>query len=164
MVLTLITRSHRCPGLLATVAGGIASADLIPASRDQDHTPWPSASRAVRYRRIRVHRIPSRVRDDREPPLGWDGMAESIMLILPRRQAKFPKFRNLLKCRFPSWPGWPAFARASRITPLFHAPPPLRRNPPRCRRLPIIGRCEELHMIANPLVLEIQPVPTASGP
>jgi hypothetical protein len=39
-------------GSFATVAGGIASADLIPASRDQDHTPWPSA---------RVHRIPSRV-------------------------------------------------------------------------------------------------------
>jgi hypothetical protein len=27
---------------------------------------------AVRYRRLRVHRIPPRVRDDREPPLMWD--------------------------------------------------------------------------------------------
>ena len=26
----------------------------------------------VRYRHISVHRIPSRVRDDREPPLLWD--------------------------------------------------------------------------------------------
>ena len=26
----------------------------------------------VRYRRIHVHRIPPRVRDDREPPLRWD--------------------------------------------------------------------------------------------
>ena len=30
---------------------------------------------AVRYRRIHVHRIPSRVRDDRDTPLEWDGMA-----------------------------------------------------------------------------------------
>src|SRR5277367_2866334 len=30
---------------------------------------------AVRYRRIHVHRIPPRVRDDREPPLMWDGTA-----------------------------------------------------------------------------------------
>jgi hypothetical protein len=27
---------------------------------------------AIRQRRIRVHRIPPRVRDDREPPLQWD--------------------------------------------------------------------------------------------
>jgi hypothetical protein len=30
---------------------------------------------AVRYRHIRVHRIPPRVRDDREPPLQWDETA-----------------------------------------------------------------------------------------
>jgi hypothetical protein len=30
---------------------------------------------AVRYRRIHVHRIPPRVRDDREPPLRWDETA-----------------------------------------------------------------------------------------
>jgi hypothetical protein len=30
---------------------------------------------AVRYRRIHVHRIPPRVRDDREPPLKWDETA-----------------------------------------------------------------------------------------
>jgi hypothetical protein len=29
----------------------------------------PYASHAVRYRRIRVHRIPPRVRDDHETPL-----------------------------------------------------------------------------------------------
>jgi hypothetical protein len=28
---------------------------------------------AVRYRRLRVHRIPSRERDDRVSPLSWDG-------------------------------------------------------------------------------------------
>ena len=30
---------------------------------------------AVRYRHLRVHRIPPRVRDDREPPLRWDETA-----------------------------------------------------------------------------------------
>ena len=29
----------------------------------------------VRYRHLSVHRIPPRVRDDREPPLMWDGTA-----------------------------------------------------------------------------------------
>jgi hypothetical protein len=28
---------------------------------------------AIRQRRIRIHRIPFRVRDDREPPLLWNG-------------------------------------------------------------------------------------------
>ena len=37
--------------------------------------------RTVRYRRFHVHRIPSRVRDDREPPLKWDGMAGNIPMI-----------------------------------------------------------------------------------
>jgi hypothetical protein len=32
--------------------------NLTPASRRQDHTTSPSASRAIRQRRIRVHRIP----------------------------------------------------------------------------------------------------------
>jgi hypothetical protein len=42
---------------------------LTPTSRRQDHTTSPSACRHVRQRAIRVHRIPLRVRDDREPPL-----------------------------------------------------------------------------------------------
>ena len=42
---------------------------MTPASGCQDHTPLPSASHAVRYRRIRVHRIPPRGRDDRVSPL-----------------------------------------------------------------------------------------------
>ena len=36
---------------------------------------------AVRYRRIRVHRIPSRGRDDRDSPLFRDGTAANIALI-----------------------------------------------------------------------------------
>jgi hypothetical protein len=44
--------------------------NLTPASGRQDHTTSPSASDAIRQRRIRVHRIPSRVSDDRERPSG----------------------------------------------------------------------------------------------
>ena len=42
---------------------------------------------AVRQERQYVHRIPSRVRDDREPPLEWDGTVVDIKLIWVRRQA-----------------------------------------------------------------------------
>ena len=73
--------------------------DLTPASRRQDHTTSPSASSAVvlhaanRSRRaIRpalashaqhccVHRISSRVRDDRDTPLVWDETAAVIEVI-----------------------------------------------------------------------------------
>jgi hypothetical protein len=51
------------------------SANLTPASRRQDHTTSPSASSALVRSTIHVHRIPSRVRDDREPPLMWDETA-----------------------------------------------------------------------------------------
>jgi hypothetical protein len=39
---------------------------------------------AIRQRRIRVHRIPPRVRDDRDTPLLWDETAKSIQLIWVR--------------------------------------------------------------------------------
>jgi hypothetical protein len=51
-------------------------ADLTPASGRQDHTASPSASSAFVASAIRVHRIPPRVRDDREPPLQWDETAK----------------------------------------------------------------------------------------
>jgi hypothetical protein len=51
----------------------LRSANLTPASGCQDHTSLPSAIRAVRYRRIRVHRIPPRGRDDRDSPLCGTG-------------------------------------------------------------------------------------------
>ena len=47
----------------------LASANLTPAPRRQDHTTSPYASRALVLRTVRVHRIPPHVRDDREPPL-----------------------------------------------------------------------------------------------
>jgi len=45
---------------------------LTPAPRRQDHTTSPYASRALVVHTHRVHRIPPRVRDDRErPSFGW---------------------------------------------------------------------------------------------
>ena len=54
--------------LLVTVACGLLR-DLAPAKGRQDHTPSPSATCRARRTRCRVHRIPSRVRGDRDPPL-----------------------------------------------------------------------------------------------
>jgi hypothetical protein len=48
------------------------STDLTPASGRQDHTTSPSAGLRIRQGAAHVHRIPPRVRDDREPPLRWD--------------------------------------------------------------------------------------------
>jgi hypothetical protein len=63
-------------GFLATVIGCLRRLDAsIGASG-----PHVFAVRfcAVRYRRIRVHRIPPRVRDDREPPLCGTGRCDSV--------------------------------------------------------------------------------------
>src|SRR5579863_2238176 len=49
--------------------------NLTPASGRQDHTASPSASGVLVLHAVSVHRIPSRVPDDREPPLWWDGTA-----------------------------------------------------------------------------------------
>src|SRR6202790_5641550 len=73
--LRLISRSPRCTGSFATVARGVASTNLTPASGCQDHTTSPSASGTLVRSAIRVHRIPPRARDDRETPLKWDGTA-----------------------------------------------------------------------------------------
>ena len=54
-------------------------ANLTPASGRQNHTASPSATRSARLTLRCVHRIPPRVRDDRDTPLavGRDGMAYS---------------------------------------------------------------------------------------
>jgi hypothetical protein len=44
---------------------------------------------AVRQERIRVHRIPPRVRDDREPPLCGTGRAELVEMICPTGKAEY---------------------------------------------------------------------------
>src|ERR1700757_3725126 len=56
-------------GFLATVAGGVASTDLTPASGCQDHTSSPPASSTLVRSTIRVHRIPPRADDVAQRPL-----------------------------------------------------------------------------------------------
>jgi len=59
---------------------------LTPASRRQDHTTTSSASALFDKSAIRVHRIPSRVRDYRERPFGGrDEIRCSDLLILKIR-------------------------------------------------------------------------------
>jgi hypothetical protein len=60
-------------------------ANLTPASGRQDHTSLPSARLALVSRKLRVHRIPPRVRDDREPPLSSGETGESLKVICPTR-------------------------------------------------------------------------------
>jgi hypothetical protein len=50
------------------------STNLTPASGRQDHTTSPSALAPFVFRRCCVHRIPPRVRDDRETPSDRDGI------------------------------------------------------------------------------------------
>jgi hypothetical protein len=59
----------------------LVSANLMPASGHQDHTPSPSASSALVSRTLSVHRTPLRVRDVAQRPSVWDGMARNIELI-----------------------------------------------------------------------------------
>ena len=105
--------------MFATVACGICdvsapgradmpSANLTPASGRQDHTTSPYAAivsrpRAVdrsriqrthpaipsRAKRCRVHRIPPRVRDDRDTPLCGTGWRELVEMICPTGEAKY---------------------------------------------------------------------------
>jgi len=76
--------------LFVTVAGEVASADLTPASRRQDHTTSPSAKSAVRQQRRHVHRIPrpTSVTIAKRPSRGG-GTAADIDLISGKRERKY---------------------------------------------------------------------------
>ncbi len=56
-------------GLIATVICKLAPANLALAPGRQDHTISPHASVTLVSRGFRVHGIPPRVRDDRDPSL-----------------------------------------------------------------------------------------------
>src|SRR6266567_7496861 len=78
-----------------TPSPALLLADLTPASGRQNHTTSPSAAARFVKRTARVHRIPPRVDDvAQRPSERRDRIA--IVLILPRRQAKFRKIRNYL--------------------------------------------------------------------
>ncbi len=64
-------------------------ANLTPAPRRQDHTTSPSARVTLVSRNFRVHRIPPRVRDDREPPLSSGETGEVKSVICPTAKAKY---------------------------------------------------------------------------
>jgi hypothetical protein len=73
-------------GSFATVIGrSLASTDLTPAPRRQNHTTSPYASRALVFCAFRVHRIPPHVRDDRDPPLICRETRDVMPLICPTR-------------------------------------------------------------------------------
>jgi hypothetical protein len=82
--------------------------NLTPASGRQDHTILPSAKSVSRQRagdrsriqrtrpatpsrakRCRVHRIPSRVRDDHDTPLLWGGTRKVLEVIWGVRKPKY---------------------------------------------------------------------------
>jgi hypothetical protein len=86
--LRLMPCSPRRSGCLASVACETNSANLTPASRRQDHTSSPSASVPFVIGTSSVHRIPPRVRDDREPPLRWDETARISEVIWVGQEAK----------------------------------------------------------------------------
>jgi hypothetical protein len=62
---------------------------LTPASGCQDHTTSPSAFVPFVNGTISVHRIPSRVRDDREAPLEWNETAIVLKVIWVKREAEY---------------------------------------------------------------------------
>jgi hypothetical protein len=82
--------------------------DLTPAPGRQDHTILPSATASLvsvlliahriirtrpaipsRAKRCRVHRIPPRVRDDRDTPLFWGGTRKVLDVIWGVRKQKY---------------------------------------------------------------------------
>ena len=67
----------------------LLAANLAPASGCQDHTALPSARIALVSSNFRVHRIPPRVRDDREPPLSPGETRGAIVLICPTGRAEY---------------------------------------------------------------------------
>jgi hypothetical protein len=85
----------------------MTSANLTPASRRQDHTTSPSASGALVEGTIRVHRIPPRVRDDREPPLRWDGMTGDMQVICVFCKSEYFCNRGWTNIGSGVMPDWP---------------------------------------------------------
>ena len=108
----------------------------MPASRHQDHTTLPSASRALVLRAAGVHRTRTNVRDDRETPLASERDDLALLLFLPLRKAEnFSKdgwTRRANQCR--GAVGWTKRSRPRQLNarrrkacpPYELLPPPLR--------------------------------------
>src|SRR5258708_27478470 len=99
MVLTAYFVLSPAIGLVVTVISRMASRNLTPASRRQDHTTSPSALALFVNSAACIHRIPSRVRDDREAPLEWDETVMDIAVIWVSREAQyFCKYGSPVVC------------------------------------------------------------------
>jgi hypothetical protein len=70
-------------GFVATVIGGILPANLTPASGRQNHTPSPSAREPFVKGTVASTASRPYVRDDRERPSVWDGIARAGSADLP---------------------------------------------------------------------------------
>src|SRR3989440_10711604 len=100
-------RHRRIKACLSPV-GPTCLRQLDTSNGCQDHTALPSAATSFvsapldrsqvsstrpaitsRARRCRVHRIPPRVRDDRDTPLVWGGTGRVIDLIWVRREREY---------------------------------------------------------------------------
>ena len=66
-----------------------ASKHLSSARRFIAHEVHLALRFPLRARRCRVHRIPSRVRDDRDTPLEWGGTTDDIDLIWVKPERKY---------------------------------------------------------------------------
>src|SRR5215210_8379969 len=75
MVLTVSSVLFPVTGFVATVAGGSLRQLDASVGASEPHVFAVREARAFVFRAARVHRIPPRVRDDREPPLWWDETA-----------------------------------------------------------------------------------------
>jgi hypothetical protein len=84
-------------GSFASVARETLSrpSDLTPAPRRQNHTTSPYASATLVSRGLGVHRIPPRIRDDRERPSSCGDDGRSYALDLGKKGSEiFLIFRN----------------------------------------------------------------------
>ena len=118
------------------------SANLTPASGRQDHTILPYAATSLvrvlltahkslrtrpaipsRAKRCRVHRIPPRVRDDRDTPLLWGGTGKVVEVIWGERKRKyFCKQGWTAQIRLRSHNKSPRLAHPSRAFDCAHDP------------------------------------------
>ena len=85
-------------GSFASVARETLSllVDLTPAPRRQNHTTSPYASATLVSRDLGVHRIPPRIRDDRERPSSCGDDRRSYAAALGEREARNFDFQKFL--------------------------------------------------------------------
>jgi hypothetical protein len=125
--LRLMARSPRRSGFVASVAGENDFAKLDAGVEASGPHVFAVRFSAVRRRHIRVHRIPPRVRDDREPPLRWDETTEICEVIWVGREEEifFQKGldRNPVICpsgNFRDYPRTRHDADMPKLTRLIH--------------------------------------------